>query len=80
MELSNPWTDGWRLAPLALTMLLPLCDGPASANANAGGLTDPVNHIEPGLLEAVAIGRIGDAGKGLTKLPVSGVDEAGRHE
>lgn len=41
MELSNPWPDGWRLAPLALMVLLPLCDGPASANANAGGLTDP---------------------------------------
>lgn len=37
MELSNPWPDGWRLAPLALTMLLPLCDGPASAS----GFTDP---------------------------------------
>lgn len=42
MELSNPWPDGWRLAPLALTMLLPLCDSPASANANASGFTDPV--------------------------------------
>jgi flagella basal body P-ring formation protein FlgA len=37
MELSNPWRDGWRLAPLALTMLLPLCDGPAKAQA----YTDP---------------------------------------
>jgi flagella basal body P-ring formation protein FlgA len=41
MELSNPWPEGWRLAPLALTMLLPLCDGPASANAYGGGFTDP---------------------------------------
>ena len=37
MEMSTPWADGWRLAPLALTMLLPLCDGPASAS----GYTDP---------------------------------------
>lgn len=37
MELTNPWPEGWRLAPLALTMLLPLCDGPA----HAGGFTDP---------------------------------------
>jgi flagella basal body P-ring formation protein FlgA len=37
MEISNPWPDGWRLAPLALTMLLPLCDGPARAQ----GYTDP---------------------------------------
>jgi flagellar basal body P-ring formation protein FlgA len=41
MELTNPWRDGWRLAPLALTMLLPLCDGPASANTGANGFTDP---------------------------------------
>ena len=25
MELTNPWPDGWRLAPLAAAMLLPLC-------------------------------------------------------
>lgn len=31
------WLDGWRLTPLALPMLLPLCD-PA---ARASGLTDP---------------------------------------
>lgn len=37
MDVSNPWPEGWRLAPLALTMLLPLCDGPASAS----GITDP---------------------------------------
>ncbi|MCZ8134699.1 MAG: flagella basal body P-ring formation protein FlgA [Porphyrobacter sp.] len=36
MELTNPWADGWRLAPLALTMLLPLCDSPAQAS----GFTD----------------------------------------
>ncbi|MCL9982531.1 MAG: flagella basal body P-ring formation protein FlgA [Erythrobacter sp.] len=43
MELSNPWPEGWRLAPLALTMLLPLCDSSASANASAiaNGFTDP---------------------------------------
>lgn len=37
MELTNPWADGWRFAPLALTMLLPLCDSPAQAS----GFTDP---------------------------------------
>jgi flagella basal body P-ring formation protein FlgA len=37
MELAYPWRDGWRLAPLALTMLLPLCDGSAKAQA----YTDP---------------------------------------
>ncbi|WP_245804580.1 flagella basal body P-ring formation protein FlgA [Erythrobacter tepidarius] len=37
MELTNPWADGWRLAPLALTMLLPLCDSPARAS----DFTDP---------------------------------------
>jgi flagella basal body P-ring formation protein FlgA len=41
MELTNPWRDGWRLAPLALTMLLPLCDGPVRANPGANGHTDP---------------------------------------
>lgn len=32
-------TDSWRFAPLALTMLLPLCSTPAEANG--GGVTDP---------------------------------------
>lgn len=41
MDITNPWPDGWRLAPLALTMLLPLCDSPAQAQAQAGGYTDP---------------------------------------
>ncbi|WP_349513460.1 flagella basal body P-ring formation protein FlgA [Erythrobacter sp. NFXS35] len=31
MEITNPWPDGWRLAPLAAAMLLPLCDAPAKA-------------------------------------------------
>lgn len=31
------WRDGWRLTPLALPMLLPLCDPQARAN----GMTDP---------------------------------------
>jgi flagella basal body P-ring formation protein FlgA len=39
MDITNPWPDGWRLAPLALTMLLPLCDGPAQAQMT--GYTDP---------------------------------------
>lgn len=34
-------TDGWRFAPLALTMLLPLLAAPASAGTGAGGFTDP---------------------------------------
>jgi flagella basal body P-ring formation protein FlgA len=37
MELTNPWANGWRFAPLALTMLLPLCDSPAQASR----FTDP---------------------------------------
>ena len=31
MDMTNPWPEGWRLAPLAATMLLPLCDPPAAA-------------------------------------------------
>jgi len=31
------WRDGWRLTPLALPFLLPLCDPPAQAS----GVTDP---------------------------------------
>lgn len=31
------WRDGWRLTPLALPFLLPLCDPPAQGS----GLTDP---------------------------------------
>lgn len=34
-------TDGWRFAPLALTMLLPLSGTPANAGTGAGGFTDP---------------------------------------
>lgn len=37
MDTSYSASDGWRLAPLALTMLLPLCDPPAKAT----GGTDP---------------------------------------
>lgn len=37
MEITNPWPEGWRLAPLALAMLTPLCDPSAGAN----GFTDP---------------------------------------
>lgn len=37
MERTSPLLHGWRLAPLALPMLLPLCD-PA---AKASGATDP---------------------------------------
>lgn len=40
MDITNPWPEGWRLAPLALAMLVPLCDGPARAGS-AGGFTDP---------------------------------------
>jgi flagellar basal body P-ring formation protein FlgA len=38
MNLNTTWHDGWRLSPLVLPMLLPLCD-PA---AQARGMTDPV--------------------------------------
>lgn len=37
MDTTLTWLDGWRLSPLALPMLLPLCD-PA---ADARGFTDP---------------------------------------
>ncbi len=37
MDITTSSSDGWRLAPLALTMLLPLCDSPAQAS----GYTDP---------------------------------------
>lgn len=37
MEITNPWPEGWRLAPLALAMLVPLCDPPSRAS----GFTDP---------------------------------------
>jgi flagella basal body P-ring formation protein FlgA len=37
MDTTFSWLDSWRLSPLALSMLLPLCDPPAEAR----GLTDP---------------------------------------
>ena len=37
METTLSWLNSWRLSPLALPMLLPLCD-PA---AEARGFTDP---------------------------------------
>ncbi len=37
MERTSTTLHGWRLAPLALPMLLPLCD----PSAKAGGVTDP---------------------------------------
>ena len=37
METNTTWAHGWRLSPLALPMLLPLCD-PA---AQARGIADP---------------------------------------
>lgn len=37
MDTTSSWLGGWRLSPLALPMLLPLCD-PA---AEARGVTDP---------------------------------------
>jgi flagella basal body P-ring formation protein FlgA len=41
MEITNPWLEGWRLAPLALAMLLPLCDAPGKAQAPGQSHTDP---------------------------------------
>lgn len=38
MEITNPWRDGWRLAPFAAIMLLPFCDAAAEAQTR----TDPV--------------------------------------
>ena len=37
MQTTFHWLDGWRLSPLALPMLLPLCDPVAEAR----GFTDP---------------------------------------
>lgn len=37
MNTTISWFDGWRFSPLALPLLLPLCDAPAQAS----GLTDP---------------------------------------
>jgi len=37
MNTQISWPNGWRFSPLALSMLLPLCDAPAQAS----GLTDP---------------------------------------
>ncbi len=37
LDTTSSWLDGWRLTPLALPMLLPLCD----PSAEARGVTDP---------------------------------------
>lgn len=37
MDTHSSWHNGWRLSPLVLPMLLPLCDPPAAAR----GTTDP---------------------------------------
>lgn len=39
METTTTWLDGWRLSPLALPMLLSLCEPPLEAQTPA--LTDP---------------------------------------
>lgn len=39
METPSIWANGWRLSPLVLPMLLPLCDPPAQAQAR--DVTDP---------------------------------------
>lgn len=44
MDTATSWADGWRLSPLALPILLTLCDLPAEAQtqpAAARGVTDP---------------------------------------
>jgi flagella basal body P-ring formation protein FlgA len=52
------WRDGWRLSPLVLPMLLPLCDPQARAN----GFTDPAT-IDRAVFEftGAAIGQPGGA-------------------
>lgn len=40
METPTTWTHGWRLSPLVLPMLLPLCDPDAGAQTRAAA-TDP---------------------------------------
>lgn len=58
METALSWLNGWRLSPLALPMLLPLCD-PA---AQARGVTDPA-MIDSAVAEftGAAIGAPGGA-------------------
>ncbi len=43
MDNTSSWQDGWRLSPLALPILLTLCDLPAEAQSQplARGVTDP---------------------------------------
>jgi flagella basal body P-ring formation protein FlgA len=48
MDSTSSWADGWRLSPLALPILLTLCDLPAEAQSQpaqpfstARGVTDP---------------------------------------
>ncbi len=41
MESTSTPMRGWRFAPLALPMLLPLCDPAAKAGPQTGGVTDP---------------------------------------
>lgn len=40
MDTTTTRRDGWRLSPLILPMLLPLCDPPAEAQARAGEVID----------------------------------------
>ncbi len=40
MDTPPIWSEGWRLTPLVLPILLPLCDAPAAAQTLAG-VTDP---------------------------------------
>lgn len=43
METTPTWLDGWRLSPLALPMLLPLCDPGAGAQA--------LRHTDPAAID-----------------------------
>lgn len=55
---NQSWRDGWRLTPLVLPMLLPLCDPDAGAN----GFTDPAT-IDRAVFDftGAAIGQPGGA-------------------
>ncbi len=58
MHTTLSWPEGWRLSPLVLAMLLPLCDPVAQAR----GLTDPA-MIDTAVAEftGAAIGAAGGA-------------------
>lgn len=60
METPSTWLDGWRLSPLVLPMLLPMCD--PAGEAQTAAVTDPAT-IDRAVAEftGAAIGAPGGA-------------------